>query len=64
MASGTRIADNVPAKPPKAKPRHCGPFVVVKELDIGAVIVCLQDGSDEIVNVDRCHTLKGQPMIE
>ena len=61
-----RIADNVPigtwvfidmypkSKPPKAKPRFHG----------GAVIVRLQDGSEEIVNLDRCHTFKGQPMIE
>jgi len=33
-------------------------------LDKGAVIVRLQDGSEEIVNLDRCHTFKGQPMIE
>ena len=29
-----------------------------------AVRVGLQDGSEEIVNLDRCHTFKGQPMIE
>ena len=63
MTSGTRIADNVPvgtwvftdmypkSKPPKAKPRFHGPFIIVKKLDKGAVIVRLQDGSEEIVVV-------------
>ena len=51
------------SKPPKAKPRFHGPFIIVKKLDKGAVIVRLQDGSEEIVNLDR-HTFKGQPMIE
>ena len=74
MTSG--IADNVPigtwvfvdmypkSKPPQAKPRFHGPFIIVKKLDKGAVIVRLQDGSEEIVNLDRCHTFKGHPMIE
>jgi hypothetical protein len=48
----------------KAKPRFHGPFIIVKKLDKGAVIVRLQDCSEEIVNSDRCHTFKGQPMIE
>jgi hypothetical protein len=33
-------------------------------LDKGDVIVRLQDGSEEIVELDRCHTFKGQPIIE
>jgi len=76
MTSGTRLADNFPtgtwvfidmypkSKPPKAKPRFHGPFITVKKLDKGAVIVRLQDRSDEMVDLDRCHTFKGQPMIE
>ena len=52
------------SKPPKAKPRFHGPFIIVKKLDQGAAIVRLQDGSEKIVNLDRCHTFKGQPMIE
>jgi hypothetical protein len=76
MTSGPRIADNVPigtwvfidicpkSKPPKAEPRFHGPFIIVKNLNKGAVIVRLQYGSDEIINLDRCHTLTGQPMIE
>ena len=52
------------SKPPKAKPRFHGPFIIVKKWDIGTVIVRLQDGSEEIVNLDRCHTFKGQSMIE
>jgi hypothetical protein len=51
MTSGTRIADNVPrgtwvfidmypkSKPPNAKPRFHGPFIIVKKLDKGAAIV-------------------------
>ena len=74
MTSGTRIAGNVPigtwvfidmypkSKPPKAKLRFHGPFIIVKKLDQGAVIVRLQNGSEEIVNLDRCHTFKGQPL--
>ena len=76
MTSGTRIADNVrigtwifidmypKSKPPKAKPRFHGHFIIVKKLDKGAVIIRFQDDSEEIVNLDRCHTFKGQPMIE
>ena len=52
------------SKPPKAKPRFHGPFITVKKLDKGAVIVRPQDGLEEIVNLDRCHTVKGQPMME
>jgi hypothetical protein len=76
MTSGSRIADNVPIctwvfidmypklKHPNSKPRFHGSFIIVKKFDKGAEIVRLQDGSEEIVNLDRCHTLKGQPMIE
>ena len=64
MTSGIRIAENVPigtrvfidmypkSKPPKAKPRFHGPFIIVKKLDKGAVIVRLQDGSEDIVNLE------------
>jgi hypothetical protein len=46
------------SKPPKAKPRFDGPFIIVKKLDKSAVTARLQDGSEKIVNLDRCHTLK------
>jgi len=52
------------SRSPKAKPRSHGPFIIVKKLDKDTVIVRLQDDSEEIVNLDRCHTFKGQPMIE
>ena len=45
-------------KPPKAKPRFHGSFVIVKKLDKGAVIIRLQDCSEEIFILDRYHTLK------
>jgi hypothetical protein len=76
LTSVTRIADNVPkgtwifidmypkSKTPKAKPRFHGPFIIVKKLDKRAVRVRLQDCSEEIVSLDRCHAFKGQPMIE
>jgi len=52
------------SKPIKAKPKFHGPFIIVKKLDNGAVIVRLQDGSEEIVDFDRCHTFQIQSMIE
>ena len=69
MTFGTRIADNVPigtwvfiemcpkTRPPKAKPRFHGPFIIIEKLDKGVVIVRLQDGWEKILNLDRCHTL-------
>jgi hypothetical protein len=50
--------------PPKAIPRFHGPFIIVKKLDTGAVTIRLQDGSEEIVHLDRCRAFNGQPMIE
>jgi hypothetical protein len=46
------------SKPPKAKPRLHGTFIIVKKLGKGALIVRLQDGLEEIVNSNRCHTFK------
>jgi hypothetical protein len=52
------------SKHPNSKPRFHVSFIIVKKFDKGAVIVRLQDGSEEIVNLDRCHAFKGQPMID
>jgi hypothetical protein len=38
------------SKPPNAKPRFHGPFIIVKKLDKGAVIVRLHDGSPREVD--------------
>jgi len=52
------------SKPPKPRQRFHGPFIIVKKLHKGSVIVRLQDDSQDIVNLDRCHAFKEQSMIE
>jgi len=65
MKAGTRLSDNIPIetwvfmgtfpkdKSPKMVPRFNGPFIVIKKLDRGAVVIRLQDETETVANLDR-----------